>query len=193
MRNMKWKTEILTIPNLISLFRLILIPVYMSVYLKAENSRQYFQAGLILALSCATDAIDGKIARQFHMTSTVGKILDPVADKLTQFILILCLSVRYPILNSVIGLFLVKELFQIGMGVFHLHHGKMLPGALLAGKICTAVLFISLLILVLFPDIHKIFVYTVAITDLIFLSISLICYFSAYFGREIKVQDFRNE
>lgn len=190
---MKWKLEILTIPNLISLFRLILIPVYMSVYLKAENSRQYFHAGLILALSCATDAIDGKIARQFHMTSTVGKILDPVADKLTQFILILCLSVRYPILNSVMGLFIVKELFQIGMGVFHLHQGKMLPGALMAGKICTAVLFISLLVLVLFPEIQISVVRAVAMTDLIFLTISLLSYFSAYFGRETKVQDLKKE
>ena len=193
MRNNNWKAEILTIPNFISFLRLILIPVYMSIYLKAENPRQFFLAGTILALSCVTDAIDGKIARRFHMISTVGKILDPVADKLTQFSLILCLSLRHPVLKLVMALFLIKEGFQIGMGIFHLHHGRMLPGALLAGKICTAVLFVSLLILVLFPDIHPSVLYAVTVTDLLFLSISLVSYFSAYFGKEIKVQDLDNQ
>ena len=153
MFNKDWKKEIFTIPNLLSLFRLALIPVYVTVYLNAEEDWQYFVAGAILAVSCVTDLIDGKIARRFHMISTVGKVLDPLADKATQFTLTLCLSVQYPVLRPVLVLFVIKEGFQLIVGIIHFRKGKMLPGALMAGKICTTILFVSLIALVLFPGI----------------------------------------
>ena len=81
-----WKKEVFTIPNLLSLFRLALIPVYAHIYLGATERRQFLIAGLILAISCLTDLIDGKIARKFNMISDFGKALDPVADKLTQIL-----------------------------------------------------------------------------------------------------------
>ena len=96
------KKEILTIPNLLSMFRLILIPVYISIYLNARNSSDYFLSAAILAVSCLTDLIDGKIARHFNMITNVGKLLDPLADKLTQFALILCLSSRHPVLRYLV-------------------------------------------------------------------------------------------
>ena len=86
-----WKREVFTIPNLLSLFRIILIPIYISIYLHARRAEDYYLAGAILALSCLTDMIDGKIARHFNMISTLGKILDPIADKATQFAMIVCL------------------------------------------------------------------------------------------------------
>ena len=89
-----WKKEVFTIPNLLSLFRLALIPIYVVIYLNAEAAWEYFLAAGILAVSCLTDMIDGKIARHFNMISTVGKILDPIADKATQFTLTLCLSIK---------------------------------------------------------------------------------------------------
>ena len=135
-----WKKEILTIPNLLSLFRLALIPVYVRLYLHAGTNSEYLLAGSIMAFSCFTDLLDGLIARRFHMISHVGKILDPLADKLTQLTLLLCLSVKYPLLYPVLVLFLIKELFQLVAVIIHFRHGKALPGALGAGKICTAVL-----------------------------------------------------
>ena len=107
------KKEILTIPNLLSMFRLILIPVYISIYLNARNSSDYFLSAAILAVSCLTDLIDGKIARHFNMITNVGKLLDPLADKLTQFALILCLSSRHPVLRYLVCLFFVKEVAHI--------------------------------------------------------------------------------
>ena len=62
-----WKKELFTIPNLLSLFRLALIPVYVIIYLNASDYRDYFIAAAILAVSCLTDLIDGKIARHFNM------------------------------------------------------------------------------------------------------------------------------
>lgn len=184
-----WKNEIFTIPNLLSLFRLLLIPVYVSIYMNAAGIKEYYLAGAILAVSCLTDLIDGKIARRFNMISTVGKILDPVADKLTQFTLTLCLSVKYPVLRFVLILFVIKEGFQGIVGLVHLRKGKMLPGALLAGKVCTAVLFFSLITLVIFPNLSRGFVAAIAAIDTVSLLISFVCYIFAYFGKNVKVQD----
>ena len=139
-----WKKEMFTIPNLLSVFRLVLIPVYVVIYLNAQEPADYFLAAAILAVSCLTDLIDGKIARHFNMISTVGKILDPVADKATQFTLIICLALKYPILWYLVALFVVKESFQLIAGGIRLRKGRMLKGALLSGKICTTVLFLSL-------------------------------------------------
>lgn len=188
-----WKKEIFTIPNLLSLFRLGLLPVYVSIYLKAESPKQYLAAGTIMALSCVTDILDGQIARRCHMVTTLGKILDPLADKITQFTLTLCLSLRYAVLQPVLMLFLVKEVFQIVMGVIYLRRGKMLPGALAAGKICTTVLFVSLIALVLFPWMPVRFVRAIAMIDSIFLLLSFIGYIFAYYGKNTLVQDLKTE
>ncbi len=184
-----WKKEIFTIPNMLSLFRLVLLPIYAYIYLTAEEDFQFFVAGAIMAVSCMTDMIDGKIARKFNMISTVGKILDPFADKVTQFTLTFCLSLRYPILRSVLLLFVVKEVFQLVLGLIYLRKGMMLPGALMAGKICTTVLFISLIALVLFPNMPQLWVDLVAFMDAAFLAISFVSYFLAYFGKNRKVED----
>lgn len=188
-----WKKEILTVPNLLSLFRLALLPVYVYIYMNATQTSQYLVAGTIMAVSCFTDIIDGKIARHFNMISTVGKILDPLADKVTQFTLTLCLSLKYPVLQPVLALFVVKEIFQLIAGIVNLCKGKILPGALMAGKVCTTVLFISLITLVLFPDMNPVAVDLIAIVDGIFLLVSFVSYILAYYGKNTKVQDLETE
>ena len=140
-----WKKEIFTIPNMLSLFRLVLIPIYVAIYLNAENAADYYIAAGILAVSCLTDLIDGKIARHFNMISSLGKFLDPLADKATQFTLIMCLVVKYSVLWYLVGIFVIKESFQLIAGGIILRKGKMLKGALYSGKICTTILFVSLI------------------------------------------------
>ena len=103
-----WKKDVFTIPNMLSLFRLSLIPVYVSIYLNARTDRDYLLAGSILAVSCLTDLVDGYIARKFNQISNLGKLLDPFADKLTQLTLVICLSIRYPVLKSVLFMFLLN-------------------------------------------------------------------------------------
>lgn len=184
-----WKKEILTIPNLLSLFRLALIPVYVQIYLQARTGREFTLAAGILAVSCLTDLLDGLIARRFHMISHVGKILDPLADKLTQLALFLCLSSRYVLLYPVLALFLVKELFQLFAVIYSFRRGKALPGALPAGKVCTAVLFLSMIALVLFPEMHGPGADLLVLTDGMVLLFSFVTYIQAYYGKQRKVQD----
>lgn len=185
-----WKKDVLTIPNMLSLFRLVLIPVYIVIYLNATTTREYFLAGTILAVSCLTDMIDGQIARHFNMISNVGKVLDPIADKLTQLALTVCLSVKYPVLRVVLVLFVAKEAFQTLALVVMYRRGKVLPGSLMPGKLCTTVLFLSFIVMVLIPDLNIRLVNAIAILDAAFLVYAFIGYFLAYFGRNPKLQDF---
>ena len=183
-----WKKEILSIPNLLSLFRLALIPVYILIYLNATNAAGYYLAAAVLAVSCLTDLIDGKIARHFNMITTLGKILDPLADKATQFSLIVCLSVKHPILLYLIGLFVVKEGFQLIAGSISLRKGIILKGALLSGKICTTILFVSLILLVMIPEISPSAVKIITVIDMLFMIIAFGDYLLAYFRKESKFQ-----
>lgn len=183
-----WKEEVFTIPNLLSLFRLILIPVYMAIYLNAKETRDYLTAGIILAVSCLTDMVDGKIARRFHMISTLGKILDPLADKLTQFSLLLCLAIRYHVLWTVFSLFVLKELFQLIAGILSVKHGLILKGALISGKVCTTVLFISLVAMVIFYRMSPLIVDIIAMIDGVFLMIAFADYLITYLGKKSRFQ-----
>ena len=185
----KWKEELFTIPNLLSVLRIALTPVYISLYLKATKEEDYLLAGSVLAFSCITDVADGIIARRFHWITNVGKILDPLADKLTQFTLILCLSVRYPVLYPVLILFLTKELFQCGALLFFAKKVKVLPGALFPGKICTTILFISLMLLVFFPTMQISWVILITWMDLTFLLFSFGSYLWAYLGSKNCLTD----
>lgn len=183
-----WKKEIFTIPNMLSLFRLALIPLYVTIYLNAKSNADYYLAAAILAVSCLTDLIDGKIARHFNMISSLGKILDPVADKATQFTLIICLTVKYSILWYLVGLFILKESFQLIAGGINLRKGKMLKGALFSGKICTTILFVSLIVMVMLPNLSLKAVNIIAVVDGLFMLIAFIDYVVAYFFKDNKFQ-----
>lgn len=183
-----WKKDLFTIPNMLSLFRLALIPVYVGIYLRAESFVDYALAAGILAVSCLTDAIDGKIARRFHMISTIGKFLDPVADKATQFTLTVCLAIKYKVLWNLAILFVIKEGFQLIAGIVQFRKGNMLTGALVTGKICTAVLFVSLILLVLLPDLPSAVYDWITIIDAIFMLASLTHYALTYFRKSPMIQ-----
>ena len=190
-----WKKEIMTIPNLLSLFRLILIPVYVVMYLNATEPVHYYIAGGILAVSCLTDMVDGQIARRFNMISTVGKVLDPFADKLTQFTLAICLAVQFPVVWIMVCLIFVKEIFQLVAGIIAFRKGKMLTGALMAGKVCTAILFLSLIVMVLTPPqiLTNQIVSIVTIIDVVFLLISFTSYSLSYYKHSPMIQDLPNQ
>ena len=103
------QSKILTIPNLLSFFRLCLIPVFMWLYCVERN---YLWTGIILIISGLTDTVDGIIARKFNMISDLGKVLDPIADKVTQAAMLFCLLTRFPLMIAPLALMVVKEFFM---------------------------------------------------------------------------------
>ena len=112
--------KILTIPNLLSLLRLCLIPLFVWAYLIRQDP--LLTVGLLI-LSGLTDIADGFIARHFQMISDLGKVLDPLADKLTQAAMLVCLTSRFPLMLIPFGMMVVKELFCRKQNAFR-HHKR---------------------------------------------------------------------
>ena len=153
MKNDRFSAEnILTIPNLLSLFRILLIPVILWLYC---GRKQYAATIAVIAISGASDIMDGKIARKFHMVSDVGKVLDPIADKLTQAALVICLIARYPWMWGLLALFAVKECLMLLWGYWTLKRTDTINSAKWYGKLSTAVLYAVMMILILFVDIPE--------------------------------------
>ena len=186
-----WKKDILNAPNLLSLFRLALIPVYVYIYLNARSALDYYLAGFILAISCFTDMVDGKIARHWGLITPLGRLLDPIADKMTQLVLTICLSLKYPVMWPVLVLFLAKEFFQFFAALIHYRNGKALDGAIPAGKICTTVLFSSFILLVVIPEMNPRVVDLLAAVDGVFLVFAFVQYIFAFFGKYARVHDIK--
>ena len=88
------KKELLSIPNLMGYFRLIMIPVFVWLYLKASTDADYYRAAIVMGISSITDMFDGMIARKFNMITEFGKILHPVAEKMTTGAIRQCLWSR---------------------------------------------------------------------------------------------------
>ncbi len=74
--------RIATLPNLITTLRLLCVPLFLWLLLRGPGHRGWYPAALLLGALGATDGVDGFIARRLHQVSTVGKVLDPVADRL---------------------------------------------------------------------------------------------------------------
>ena len=141
--------EIFSIPNIMGYFRILMIPVFCYLYLKGD----FYPAVAVIVISSLTDMFDGMVARRFHMITDLGKMLDPVADKLTHAALAVCLAFQYPLMWALIALMALKEGYMAVMGIRHLKSGKEPYGARWFGKACTAFLFVSMIVLFLFPGI----------------------------------------
>lgn len=182
------KKDILTIPNLLSLFRLLLIPAIVLLYAKEYH---YASVSLIL-LSAITDIVDGWIARHFNMISDFGKFLDPVADKLTQIALLSCLLIRYPWTILLIGLLVIKDLFQLIYGIIVLKKTDMMNSAKWFGKLNTVVLYTSMILLFLMPNIPE----AIATVILIVCGVAMLCsmiLYGRFFHLFIKQTETKNE
>ena len=132
------KKKIITIPNLLSFFRLCLIPVIIWFY--CVRGEPVWTAA-VLTLSGITDIVDGYIARKFSMVSDLGKILDPVADKLTQICVLFCLLTHYPHIVFPLVLLVVKEIFAAISGILVIRKTGKVFGADWHGKATTVTLY----------------------------------------------------
>ena len=146
----KSENKILTVPNLLSLFRLLLIPVIVWLY---WFQKDYFPAGVLLIISGLTDLADGYIARHFNAVSNVGKILDPIADKLTQAAMLFCLVTRFPLMAAPFGFLVIKELFIGTTGLLMIRKTGKVVGADFHGKVATTLLYAMMILHIFWIDI----------------------------------------
>ena len=116
--------QVYSIPNILCYIRIILIPIFIYVYANAKNEVDYYLAAAIIFLSGVTDFCDGFIARKFNQVTELGKLIDPIADKLTQAAIIVALIFKFIWIFFFVILFLIKELSMLINGVILLKKGK---------------------------------------------------------------------
>lgn len=148
--NKSIKGQIWTIPNLLSLFRLCLIPLIAWLYCARGN---YPLTVLMLLISGVSDIADGIIARRFHMTSDLGKVLDPVADKLTQGVVMLCLLTRFRWMAVPLVVMVIKEAFIGLSGLAVVRETGVVFGAEWHGKVATVLLYLMMSLHIVWYDI----------------------------------------
>ena len=139
----KYKHKIITIPNILSLFRLLLIPVIMLLYIVKKDP---IWTMAVLALSGITDIVDGIIARKCNMVSDFGKAFDPVADKLTQIAMLFCLVSRFRWMLLPLCVLVVKEITAGIMGLMVIRKTGDVFGAVWHGKATTVSLYSMMII-----------------------------------------------
>lgn len=132
------KKDILTIPNILSFFRIVLIPIIVVLYVKYER---YEWTTLVILISGITDIVDGWIARRYNMISDFGKILDPISDKLTQAAILLCLVSRFPDMIYIFIFMAVKETLMGITGLLSIKSSGEVHGADWHGKLTTVMLY----------------------------------------------------
>ncbi len=143
-------SDIITIPNILSFIRLCMIPLIVWLYCGKED---YLWSGILLILSGITDLVDGYLARHFGWISDLGKILDPIADKLTQAAMLICLILRYPLILIPFGMMVVKELFMAVSGMMVIRTTGAVFGARWHGKAATVLLYAMMILHVFWYDI----------------------------------------
>ena len=144
------KKQVFTVPNIMSMFRIALIPFIMWLYLGLEAP---MLTALAVIVSGLTDVIDGYIARHFNMVTDVGKALDPLADKLTQIALLACLVSRFPLLMFPLCFMLIKEGVSLALrSVIYKITGEV-RCALWHGKANTVLLYTTMFVHIVWYDI----------------------------------------
>lgn len=136
--NKNYENRIITVPNILSLFRLCLIPVIVWLYCFRED---YILTVVVVGISGITDIVDGFIARKFNMISNVGKIFDPIADKLTQIAIMACLLTKFGYMIIPLIIFIIKEVTMGVAALVMVKKTKVISGANWHGKVSTVMFF----------------------------------------------------
>lgn len=136
------------IPNILSVFRIVLIPFF--VWQMQEG--QTLTAAVILIVSGLTDFLDGFLARRFHWVSNVGKVLDPLSDKLTQVTVCILLIIQLRDYWYFFAIMLFKELVMLALGSRLVKNRVKIDGARWFGKVVTILFYVIMVALLLFPN-----------------------------------------
>lgn len=180
MRKISWKW---TVPNALSLLRLALIPVIAVAYCcwaDGHGTVYLYVAAGALILSGLTDALDGWIARKFNQITEIGKLLDPIADKLTQATVICCLTAYNLRLLPLLLICVVKEACQAIGGFLLLGRGEKVRGAKWYGKLSTIIFYLAMSAVVVFPNMPDVWMYVLVGVVSAAMLFAFFCYLREY-------------
>ena len=143
------------VPNIISFFRICLVPIFVVAYF-ADSRDIKLNAVYVYAIATFSDFLDGFLARKFKASSNLGKLLDPLGDKLMTFAAILCMTIRGPIPVWAVIIVGIKEVMMaVGGFVVHRVANVEIPPSNLIGKTSTVVFFLVCVTIMLFKDIPR--------------------------------------
>ena len=172
------KDQVLTIPNILSFFRIALIPVIIWVYCGLEMP---LLALALILLSGLTDIIDGYIARKYNMITDFGKSIDPIADKMTQIAVLICLVTRFKLMLLPLCIMAVKETILLLARLWLFRKTEKIYGAVWHGKLNTTLLYLMIYTHIIWFNINNI-----VSTVLIYISAGFMMFsFVAYFVETI--------
>ncbi|WP_255575485.1 MULTISPECIES: CDP-alcohol phosphatidyltransferase family protein [Cryobacterium] len=133
-------SKVITLPNLLSMLRLALVPVFLVLLVRGEDA----WALLVLAVASLTDFLDGYLARRFRQITRLGQLLDPAADRLYIFAALVGLAWRDLVPWWIVLVIVGRDVFLLGLGVILANFGfGPLPVHQL-GKVATFCLFYAL-------------------------------------------------
>ena len=135
------------VPNILSICRLLLIPVIIFSVI----THNYLLAIIVFTISSLTDIVDGYIARNYDAVTNVGKLLDPLADKLTQLSMIASLAGTDVIGGWVLTVLLIKEFIMIA-GASFLYGKSVVVYSKWYGKLATVLLYLSIMVSLMFKQ-----------------------------------------
>lgn len=181
---MKFKFEIkdlFKLPNILCYIRIALVPLFLYLYFTAMEPKDYYIATFVVLLSGITDFLDGQIARRCNMITDLGKIIDPVADKLMQFAMLIALTFNIKYMYILAIYLVIKEVVMALIGFCVMKKAeKRLNGAKWYGKVCTAVLYICMLALVAFPDMLSAYQMIIMLICAAVLTLAFVMYIRLY-------------
>lgn len=183
--NRDYSNKIFTIPNVISMFRILLIPFFIWSYAYLQNS---LLTVILLAVSGVSDVLDGFIARKFNMVSDLGKALDPVADKLTQLAMIFCLVFRFRYMIIPFILLAVKEIIAATTGMAVIKATNKVRSAEWHGKAATACVYIMMIMHVVWDIFFKAEIpFTVSVICVAVTTAMILLSFVLYTKRNVRL------
>ena len=166
-----------TIPNILSYIRLAIIPLIIWTYCVQQS---YYLAAAMVTLSAATDVVDGWIARHFNMITDWGKIIDPIADKLTQITIAICLAWKFVPMRYLLVLLVLKEVYMGIIGMVFIHKTDTVEGSFWIGKLTTVLFFCCAMVLLLFPGLPEPAKILAVGIEAAFIILSMILYTARY-------------
>ena len=147
----KMGSDFFNIPNMISIFRILLIPVIVYLYCFLHND---FWTLMVIIFSTLTDIADGIIARKCNMITDFGKFIDPVADKLTQITVFICLVTRFNLMLLPLIILVVKEVGSLLLRWVLFNKTGIVEGAHWHGKLSTGVVILIIVLHLVYPTMH---------------------------------------
>ena len=169
----------MNLPNMLSLLRLCMVPLYVIVYFSGMKNA-HLLALLVYALATFTDFLDGYLARKNNCITNLGKVLDPLGDKMLTTAVLVCLLIDGIIPGWIVLIIVAKEvLMGLGGLVIHRKAKVEIPPSNYIGKTATVLFFVVCAILMLFNIDHNVAVALVSLAVAVSLAafVSYLCRF----------------